>query len=71
MHHVNHAETAIQAIDSALAAPPVPVDEALIKAVEYGRMTPEEAQECLEAYLRHLGEVPVQVEWIKDEIGHG
>lgn len=49
---MDHAALAIEAIDRVLAEPPVSIEEALRHAVARGRMSKDEAEECLEAYER-------------------
>jgi len=51
MREHDHAKEALEAIDRELERPPVTIEEALQEAVAAGRMTQEEAAECLEAYL--------------------
>lgn len=49
--HIDHAELAIEAIDHVLAEPPITLEDALHEAVQAGRMTVDEAAECLDAYM--------------------
>lgn len=52
MERHDHAQEALDAIDRELARPPISVEDAVLEAVQNGRMTIDEANECIEAYQR-------------------
>ena len=50
----NHCNEAIEAIDRCLQRPPITIEDSLIEAMEQGRMSPAEAEECFLAYQKAL-----------------
>lgn len=58
MERHNYPREIVADIDRVLDEPPISIEAALCDAVEHKRMTAEEANECLEAYLRTLHKTP-------------
>lgn len=52
MERHDYPKEIITEIDKVLEDPPPSIEDSLIQAVVAHRMTPEEANECLEAYNR-------------------